>query len=101
PPATAIHTLSLHDALPIWVVLLAQREADRRAGEIEGFAQAVDQRTLVVVRHRVGAGTEHHEARRTRLGLRDVVELEPPARHRGRDRKSTRLNSSHRTISYA
>src|SRR3712207_9298511 len=77
---TEIYTLSLHDALPIW-----PRAARRRPGP------------------RAGA----HPPRRRRaaggLGHRDQ---DRPARRRGdrdpdRDRKSTRLNSSHANISYA
>src|SRR5438094_2546138 len=72
PSTTDIYTLSLHDALPIF----ALDERDRRA----------------VLAHRVGGrlargrpGADHDQVK----GLGS------------RDRKSTRLNSSHRTISYA
>src|SRR5207248_4223021 len=69
---TEIYTLSLHDALPIW---------------------------------RCGCARENYKPRRERddHGFR-----QPPVPDRGirqgeylEDRKSTRLNSSHRTISYA
>src|SRR5436305_4323723 len=56
------------------VVLLAQGQPDGRAGKIERVAQTVDEVAPVIVRHRVGARAEQHEARRARLGLGDVVE---------------------------
>src|SRR5690348_18214148 len=70
---TVIYTLSLHDALPIFGVLLLGH--DRRA-RAPGVGQL-------------------HEAE---LAARPQDELgaEP-----GEDRKSTRLNSSHPSISYA
>src|SRR2546427_806842 len=84
---TEIYTLSLHDALPILrrhggAVLLDPR---RRDGE---------------------AAREHLPQREHRPGQRDRPHV-ARARHRrvggdrGRDRKSTRLNSSHSQISYA
>src|SRR5258707_8940451 len=68
---TEIYTLSLHDALPIWGLQLA----------FEAAAHAIVKNRL-----RVEAA-----------GLAEVLE---PA-HTDRDRKSTRLNSSHANISYA
>src|SRR3712207_7585305 len=78
---TEIYTLSLHDALPIsgcesrvWPLCRLGRPAFRKAQE---YAQIVDHR--------------FEDARR-----------EPPPRLLvDRDRKSTRLNSSHANISYA
>src|SRR3712207_7031899 len=74
---TEIYTLSLHDALPIW------RTADDRP---------------------VGGGTavERHElSRQDGDRLVHVGVLARAARRHHRDRKSTRLNSSHANISYA
>src|SRR5437867_7303994 len=77
PPTPGIYTLSLHDALPIY------------AGVISVAAPLRVDRRLCPARDRG-------------RGRRD-----PPAEGRGpevptrADRKSTRLNSSHRTISYA
>src|SRR5205807_4585695 len=70
-PPTAVYTLSLHDALPISGV-----GGGRRA---RAAAQVADRR------------------------LRDDRDDHGGARyeHRERDRKSTRLNSSHLVISYA
>src|SRR2546430_7178827 len=75
---TEIYTLSLHDALPISV-------CDRqRAGARQGRAAR-------------GAQAPH---RRTRLA-RQARRLHQPGAEALRDRKSTRLNSSHSQISYA
>src|SRR5437899_9330190 len=70
-PTTYIYSLSLHDALPI----SAELGDVRRHGRIEPHLPAIDQQ---------------HEGRRRRDHLRER-----------RDRKSTRLNSSHLGISYA
>src|SRR3712207_9479806 len=72
---TEIYTLSLHDALPIW------------ADPVDGRAAAAGRAGRV----RAGQGAGVH--RRALPGRRP--------RAVGRDRKSTRLNSSHANISYA
>src|SRR5439155_21472829 len=77
-----IYTLSLHDALPIWLLLLLGRAAQVQL--LQGRRWA-----------------EEARARRTErivLPARRGALLD---RHGGRDRKSTRLNSSHVAISYA
>src|SRR5437763_15365016 len=79
PPTTEIYTLSLHDALPISPQPIAERVRDleRRA---HGIVLEVD---------------EHGDVHVARRPVDEVL------RRRDRDRKSTRLNSSHRCISYA
>src|SRR3712207_9271210 len=73
---TEIYTLSLHDALPI--CLLGPLELGRSVGGR---------------RHAAVVGEEVHAA---------VAKLGGERRDQlGRDRKSTRLNSSHANISYA
>src|SRR5437868_8211720 len=74
PPPTDIYTLSLHDALPIW---------------------PPRPRRLRTVRNPVPLPTSTHE--------REVPRESLPRRRvpAGLDRKSTRLNSSHVSISYA
>src|SRR3712207_7189042 len=72
---TEIYTLSLHDALPICVRRPACRGARQRARRAQPARAA-----LVRGHPRLPAGGRSH----------------PP-----RDRKSTRLNSSHANISYA
>src|SRR3712207_8156197 len=77
---TEIYTLSLHDALPIFSAAAVDPSGKPRAD-----------RGGQVTR---GAGGGIALRRRaSRYGL--------PTRHRDRDRKSTRLNSSHANISYS
>src|SRR5690606_39564978 len=82
PAPTYIYTLSLHDALPIFV---AREELLDRAVDVD----------LVKEMHAAPQiEAEHHRLEPERL--------HPPGRaRRERDRKSTRLNSSHVKISYA
>src|SRR5690242_21519299 len=80
---TAIYTLSLHDALPISVL------------ERQPLAQ---QRDRVVL-----GGVLHVVLRAVHLRVADVVAVQAvrlDVEEHG-DRKSTRLNSSHMSISYA
>src|SRR5690242_21310251 len=82
---TVLYTLSLHDALPIYRAA-AQRVAasqERRAGRLEQGGDGISD----------PPGAAGHGAR-GRLH-------QPGARLRLGDRKSTRLNSSHMSISYA
>src|SRR5207248_10742234 len=100
-PPTDIHTLSLHDALPIW--------------------QGTNQLNLVrqddnwTIRERYGYPANFREISDFLRKLWDLkvvqteqigpsqfarLELTEPGRADLLDRKSTRLNSSHRTISY-
>src|SRR5437764_14976262 len=76
PPTPDLYTLSLHDALPI-----SEDLAARGAGHRNLAAHHL----LGVNPHRGG----HHQ----RVGFLVPADAE--------DRKSTRLNSSHRCISYA
>src|SRR3712207_8881102 len=76
---TEIYTLSLHDALPIWIVTTARNRAIdrmRREGARAG-------------KHAQAALLSHEP------------EPEPEEGGPVSDRKSTRLNSSHANISYA
>src|SRR5207248_4892636 len=97
PAPTALYTLSLHDALPI----CGRRGVALDDTHVFGpYAEAVRrqlrQRRLVTLSVRLQPCGERD--RTVRLdGDADGVEV---ARAR-KDRKSTRLNSSHRTISYA
>src|SRR5207248_8369311 len=94
PALTELYTLSLHDALPILPAAAARRDEDR----------------VVRLAVRLG-GLEAHQGRDQTPSLARSSGL-PAAVCRphagqdagdrsGADRKSTRLNSSHRTISYA
>src|SRR5690606_41612263 len=92
PATTEIYTLSLHDALPIcceialWVAYPGRRGHRREQGHIG----KVGQRTARVARKVAGVGR-----------LQPHVGAPGPAGMMRRDRKSTRLNSSHVKISYA
>src|SRR5207249_10773017 len=96
PSATPIHTLSLHDALPIcpWRRPLAPQNLRPPSAS----PRSATQRT---------ASTEWEEDRRPRLwrgrgkrlSRRRHSDYRPPQSRQ--DRKSTRLNSSHVSISYA
>src|SRR5947209_14928217 len=80
---TETYTLSLHDALPIFLHGLARGVVDEREDGVHGLPQRFG-----------GAPTGEP--------LRCGVQIRDPSRHVGReDRKSTRLNSSHANISYA
>src|SRR5437762_13253922 len=81
PPRTDIHTLSLHDALPISV--------DGNlyyVGWVSHTLSKWDGKTTVVLNHTPGCDHNGLALTKQKTFL---------------DRKSTRLNSSHRCISYA
>src|SRR5699024_11968240 len=80
PLAIGYETLSLHDALPIWT----QHGDELQVTEFVASEKGVD--ALDVLRYGTG---EHGE------------DVEGSAENIERDRKSTRLNSSHVSISYA
>src|SRR5207248_10960122 len=85
PAPTAIYTLSLHDALPI---LHRELEKLRRV--------ELCHRDRMNPAHERGQEKGTGGVRDRRRMQEDVTGLQPRE-----DRKSTRLNSSHRTISYA
>src|SRR5690606_39338423 len=92
PPTTAIYTLSLHDALPIFHVEaecgVGRAGQDRQLGiELELRGRRLPDHDLERQIEAVGAARRAHG--QGVLALADA------------DRKSTRLNSSHVKISYA
>src|SRR5690606_40943586 len=94
------HTLSLHDALPISLcappcALSPDRPRPRSTPPHGQAALQVRSDELREVRH---PDQDRLQLRRTRAGDADG---QARPRHQGRDRKSTRLNSSHVKISYA
>src|SRR5207248_10090345 len=94
-PTSCPYTLSLHDALPICPpgVLTATK-----CPHLAVLAQHEGVLALLTVD--VGSRTDSGQ----RIELIPLVVIHPidaPGGVRGVDRKSTRLNSSHRTISYA
>src|SRR5207247_11022754 len=101
PSPTALSSLSLRDALPI-SALLAVREglAWEAAGERDSAAAAYGAARATGL-PAIDAWLRLRQARVTRdtaVAFRLLADLPAPA---GRDRKSTRLNSSHEWISYA
>src|SRR5205807_8169115 len=98
PPPTEIYTLSLHDALPIsWhgsSGLLAPREGSRLAADHRAIAaRPVCPRCSCQSRRASRAGPVSEPLP---LSAAPLCRSAPR-----RDRKSTRLNSSHLVISYA
>src|SRR5207248_10081532 len=81
PPPPDISTLSLHDALPI-----CPRQV---------------QRPDLLPAQSPGHVDAHHPGRMCEARQNSRRKSQPEHRPANRDRKSTRLNSSHRTISYA
>src|SRR5207248_5083813 len=90
PPTPHLHTLSLHDALPICPLFHHQpdrwRETQAGRNDAEGNS----------VRRRQG-----HQGSRGFDRWRKDLDTGKTRQGPRKDRKSTRLNSSHRTISYA
>src|SRR3712207_7065046 len=80
---TEIYTLSLHDALPIY-----RRRGERPLGRLARRLGPVPRRRGLCLARRPARDDGGRELGRLRL-------------RRPRDRKSTRLNSSHANISYA
>src|SRR3712207_9324407 len=82
PATPEIYTLSLHDALPIWMAIPAER-------------------TVPSPRSHEGHEWLYVLSGRVRLVLGDDDLVLAPGEAAELDRKSTRLNSSHVNISYA
>src|SRR5439155_24604648 len=87
PPPSPIHTLSLHDALPILV------SVSRTTGTISAFSVATAKPTLID-----GCSLKPSSVKEPFTD--DGFKLHPSI-NVGLDRKSTRLNSSHVAISDA
>src|SRR5207247_11277187 len=100
-PPTQPPTLSLHDALPIWIGFPChpRRYAQRREMIDEARVQAHAQ--VGVMSEIDEVEKQHHALRRCEIGKPRDSRRTPPSRIEKRDdRKSTRLNSSHEWISY-
>src|SRR5205814_8638901 len=88
PPTTALYTLSLHDALPIWASSVPS--PGPAPAILSAHEHALDPSSVSAAPESVSPGPKKETAR-------VPVMPEPPVI----DRKSTRLNSSHLGISYA
>src|SRR5207249_9312881 len=99
PATTGPYTLSLHDALPIWrealvvVVMAGEDDVDTRTGQV--VPQVGHERARPV---RAGAPGGMVPVRERALRW---MACEIGSQPSFQDRKSTRLNSSHVSISYA
>src|SRR5207245_10343087 len=100
PPPPSLYALSLHDALLI--SLNQHQRAQTRAVDLPRSRQVDDQPPgpLVQLLQQLARGTAERRARIETQLLRGGQDSFAWAR-RHRDRKSTRLNSSHGSISYA
>src|SRR5207248_4850666 len=98
PPPTAIYPLSLHDALPIYVLRDDRHDVARIGGDEDVIEP---ERPGDALGH--GRDRHHDEVVLILAGGGDALGREHADDAAGQvlDRKSTRLNSSHRTISYA
>src|SRR5206468_6903739 len=91
-----IHTLSLHDALPIFATMVMDIRCTRQAEEIRVLSQP-DELSFDVPAVRIRRGQEGLHRRVRTAGTSN----ESSSGWDSTDRKSTRLNSSHDQISYA
>src|SRR5207249_5217933 len=97
PSHTSTSTLSLHDALPICALRAAHRSGQGRDRARQAGRARPSALPLAQLRALAGASAPAR-ARRVRRAL---LSGERAAAPRQEDRKSTRLNSSHVSISYA
>src|SRR5205807_10594450 len=89
---TALYTLSLHDALPIWtesLISLHDKLREDRWRAKHAFSKDIQQAAKLMLRP-IAYDHEVAEVLRQNVLAEGVL-----------DRKSTRLNSSHLVISYA
>src|SRR5690606_41428119 len=101
PPPTALHTRSLHDALPILRHGKAQRGHRIVAGRMHHLDHEIDiaiglRPAPLRIMEPVWPVAARLQAGNRTLHVRHPTKLRAP-----KDRKSTRLNSSHVKISYA
>src|SRR5690348_18224559 len=89
---TLIYPLSLHDALPIWIPDVVENDQAvllvQPCGELDRSIVDVDERRPLAGERRIQLGQL-------------ILQLGSSSPHGWTDRKSTRLNSSHPSISYA
>src|SRR5690606_41539788 len=101
PPRTQISTLSLHDALPI-----SATQRDLAGDLLENWGAELQELEPIEVKlepsAQAGAGHVEQVALEARVTETGTLRLAAISQRSGqRDRKSTRLNSSHVKISYA
>src|SRR5205814_9507041 len=86
PSPTGIYPLSLHDALPIWMVIAPLLLGTRTLGWMKLSSRGIP---------------PCKDAQWWRIELIEAIARQAALALHHRDRKSTRLNSSHLGISYA
>src|SRR5207248_10476259 len=91
PHPTPIYTLSLHDALPIFLasVQLTAQSSNNEQVDVQPFTYPIEICSACAVWCNSKLTAEH------------LTQQDLGGNKCDEDRKSTRLNSSHRTISYA
>src|SRR5690348_17727042 len=95
PARTEIYTLSLHDALPISESVLIHAAESVIDLAIEGADAEGDGKTYREAAVSLVKSFQDNSRVRVRTGITELDKIT------GGDRKSTRLNSSHPSISYA
>src|SRR5207248_5965706 len=100
PHPTATSPLSLPDALPIWRLLVYLPALSANADPHIGISQKIeDENGRAQLRERLRELVPADE--KGGFIVRTLAEAAAEDELAAEDRKSTRLNSSHRTISYA
>src|SRR5205814_4829399 len=95
--STSIHTLSLHDALPI----LPARSCPHPCRPLSSHRRRSAAGSASNPSLRFDSHAADRQIPRAVRQVRRCETVEPAAQPAGLDRKSTRLNSSHLGISYA
>src|SRR5207249_8384823 len=99
PPTTAYYTLSLHDALPIWPDRSSASRPWTLEASLAGSMPAPPPVGVSVLSSFLRSYITPLNERLTDTA--DALGRDDHLIERQRDRKSTRLNSSHVSISYA
>src|SRR5207248_4856556 len=100
PPTSRPHPRSLHDALPICFRSLVRAGVGQEGADFRGDRDASGQGEVDAAEEgRIIGPRRRGDVMGLKLGTYQTVDF--ASQRYGIDRKSTRLNSSHRTISYA
>src|SRR5207244_7071902 len=100
-PTTELFTLSLHDALPIWLRHgVCRTEGRAMPNQINTTVSVLGLQAEAAAQAPNVPAVAWPDPKESRLLGHDIPRLDGPDKVTGRDRKSTRLNSSHQIISY-
>src|SRR5437879_8433098 len=97
--ASLLAALSLCVSTPVWAQAAAQKAAPLKPVTVNG-KPIPKSRLDFIAKQRANQGQPDNEQARKAI-LDNLITQEVVAQEADRDRKSTRLNSSHRCISYA